>query len=269
MTDLDKFIDKTYKELEQRIKEQESEFMAMFMDEYLGDFAIDDMRIKNTSINISKVGQIERQFDEAYDEFILPFLLWYGKKLVDGAEMAADYFKQQGENITKKDTAYVSAMIGLNGNKIVKGGYLWNLGRMTELRTNLQSMVMSAVVSGSKFNKFMANIKPVFKSTKKERSSLSKYYMKFAYNAVMQVINGTSYNLAKKFGYTHFVYTGGLIEKSRAFCRERDGNTYSIEEGQSWNNLDWNGKIEGVDFFVQIAGHNCRHHLQFIKQETN
>lgn len=263
------FIESAYRELEQRVKAQESEFLAKFVDEYLGDFAIDDLSVKNTSINISKVSQIEKQFDEAYDEFILPFLIWFGNKLIEAGEISADYFRNQGETVDKKDTAFIATMIGLKGNKLVKGGYLFNLGQMSEIRTSLQTLIMSAVVSGQKFNKLMSSIKPIFKSTKSEKSLLAKYYGKYAYQSIMQVLNGTSYRLAKQYGYTHFRYVGGLIEKSRSFCRERDGNVYSIEQGKEWNNLSWNGKIDGIDFFVQTGGWNCAHHLEFIKQSDN
>ena len=96
MTDTDKWIDSTYKELESRIKDQEDSFIDMFIGEYLDDFYINDTELKNTSGNYDKVNQVNRKFDEAYDIFILPFLLWYGNKLIEAGQISLDYFKSIG-----------------------------------------------------------------------------------------------------------------------------------------------------------------------------
>jgi len=66
---------------------------------------------------------------------------------------------------------------------------------------------------------------------------------------------------------TKFRYAGNLVEKSRDFCIERAGNIYTIEQGKSWNSLDWAGKMVGVDFFIQIGGYFCRHHLEWINDK--
>ena len=184
----------------------------------------------------------------------LHFLVWYGNKLIEAGNISLEYFKSIGIAATSKDIAYLSKMIGLSGKTITKGSPLWNLGKMGEMRQRMQDLVMNAVSSGQKYNVLVRNIRPLLKSSKAKRSALSKYYLKYAYNPIMQALNGTSYHLAQKYGLTEFVYAGGLVEKSRHFCIERNGNKYSIEEGKSWNNLDWRGKIDGVDFFIQLGG---------------
>lgn len=269
MTDTDKWIDSTYKELESRIKDQEDSFIDMFIGEYLNDFYINDTELKNTSGNYDKVNQVNRKFDEAYDIFIIPFLLWYGNKLIEAGQISLDYFKSIGINATSADISYLSKMIGLNGNNIIKGSFLYNLGKMGEIRQRLQDMLLNAVSSGQKFNLLLRNIKPVFKSTKQTRSGLAKYYLKYAYNPVMQTLNGVSYKLAKQYGVTNFKYAGGLVEHSRQFCIDRAGETFTIEQGKSWNELEWSGKIKGVDFFVQVGGTNCKHFIEWIKETNN
>ena len=267
MTETDRFIDETYKELEKKIKEQETLFLDMFLTEYLSELFIDDTTIKPTSGNYAKVNEINDRFDEAFEIFLTPFLLWYGKKLLESRDMAFGYFAKQGVNVVNDSTTIAKAL-GIGKNKIIKDSFLWNMGMMGELRQRVQDMVMNAIASSQKFSVLVSNIKPLFKSTNKQRSALSKYYLKYAYNPIMNIMSRTSYALAQKYGYTHFEYVGGLVEKSRAFCIEREGKTFTMEEGKSWNDLDWSGKIDGLDFFVQIGGTNCIHHLEF-KQLTD
>lgn len=270
MTPTDKWIDATYKELEKKINEQEDDFLNMFLDDYFSDFYVDDTRIKNSSGNYAKINEINKRFDDAYDEFILAFLLWYASKLLEAGSISLNYFKSIGVKATIDDIAYISKMIGVKGKTILPNSFLWNLGKMGEIRQKLQEKVMNAVSSSQKFNVFMRDVKPVFKSTKKKRSLLSKYYLKYAYQPIMQTLNGASYHLAKKYGMTKFKYAGELVEKSRSFCIHRKNKVFTIEEGNSWNQINWNGKIEGLDFFVQVGGWNCLDHLEYLsKSEEN
>ncbi len=268
MTETDKWIESTYKQLDKKVKEQEDEFLAMFVGEYLSEFYIDDTTLKNTSGNYEKVNQVNAKFDEAYDAFIVPFLLWYGNKLIEAGQVSLNYFKSIGINANSKDVDYLAKMIGLNGKSIVKGSFLWNLGKMGEMRQRLQEMLLQAVSSSQKFSQLVRNVKPLFKSTSKQRSALSTYFLKYAYQPIMQSLNGTSYHLAKKYGLTKFKYAGDLVEKSRSFCIHRKNRIFTIEEAQSWNQLEWKGKMKGVDFFIQVGGWNCLDHLDWINNET-
>lgn len=161
MTDTDKWIETTYKELEQKIKEQEDEFLDLFLSTYLADFYIDDTTIKNTVGNYNKVNQLNDKFDEAYKEFIIPFLLWYGAKLLEARELAQEYFTEQGYDVSKNNDTMAKA-IGLVGGKIVKDSFLWNLGMMGEVRQRLQEMVLQAVTSSQKYSVLVRNMKPFY-----------------------------------------------------------------------------------------------------------
>lgn len=269
MNNIDKWLDNTYKELEQMIAEQEDEFVDLFIGEYLTTFYVDDQQLKDTVGNYIKANEINKRFDDAYDVFIIPFLIWYGNKLLESGKLAVDYFNSIGINATMKDISYLSKRIGIDGKNIIKGSFLWNLGQFGEIRQRMQEAVINAVASTQKLNVAIRNIKPLFKSTKADRSLLAKYYLKYAYTPIMQTLNGVSYKLAKQYGLTRFRYSGGLMEKSRDFCIERDGNIYTIEDGKKWNELEWRGKIQGVDFFIQIGGFFCRHFLEWLKDEDN
>jgi len=67
---------------------------------------------------------------------------------------------------------------------------------------------------------------------------------------------------AEELDITHFLYSGGLIETSREFCRERDGNIYTMEEIQRWDN------DQGLPADIYLGGYNCRHELLPIDKAT-
>ena len=66
----------------------------------------------------------------------------------------------------------------------------------------------------------------------------------------------------------YFIYQGGEINTTRDFCEERNGNVYTREEGEEWNELVWEGKNTDVNNVLLTAGgYNCRHYFDCISYE--
>jgi len=63
------------------------------------------------------------------------------------------------------------------------------------------------------------------------------------------------------------LYAGTEIKTSRDFCKKRNGIIYSREVIESWNPLQWEGKIPGTDVKETLGGYRCRHHLSWLSAE--
>lgn len=78
-------------------------------------------------------------------------------------------------------------------------------------------------------------------------------------DAVMQFDGAFIKGQAKRKNIKYFRYEGGLIDTSRDWCMEHQGQVYSEDEiYQLWASSDWPGKIQG-DPFVVRGGYNCNH----------
>lgn len=77
----------------------------------------------------------------------------------------------------------------------------------------------------------------------------------------------TSGQYATQLQLNYFIYNGGEIKTTRDFCEQRNGNTYTREEGLEWNALDWQGKKPGHNVLNDAGGYNCRHYLDWISYE--
>jgi len=67
---------------------------------------------------------------------------------------------------------------------------------------------------------------------------------------------------AKELGLVWYRYIGGVIQTTREFCEERDGEYYHEDEIAEWADEDWDGKIDGTNaenIFSYCGGWNCRH----------
>jgi len=151
--------------------------------------------------------------------------------------------------------------------KVVKGGYLANLGRMSALRSRFHDYIIKAISSGQKLNMFLRDAKPLFVSTEKKRSAFSSYYMKFAYDSVQQAMNSIALYIADKRGLNRFEYRGGLVKDSRLFCKEHAGGIYTRADAKRFNEMKWAGKIPDVDFLIACGGYNCMHSINWLPNE--
>ena len=65
----------------------------------------------------------------------------------------------------------------------------------------------------------------------------------------------------------HYIYTGGIIDNSRQFCRERNRRVFTTKEIMNWENLTWQGKSSPYEPFRDCGGFRCRHRLMPISKE--
>ena len=113
---------------------------------------------------------------------------------------------------------------------------------LKDLRTNLEGYVLDGKVS-------------------------EKYFARWSGDIYSQYQRAAANEIRKELKLKHAVYAGGLIETSRPFCQERNGNTYTEDEIAEWENEDFEGKSDPYDPFIDCGGYNCRHRLDWISEE--
>lgn len=77
--------------------------------------------------------------------------------------------------------------------------------------------------------------------------------------------------IAENLGLEWYLYTGGLIDTTRPFCKSRNGKYFHKTEVESWANLTWNGKMPNTDsstIFLTRGGYNCQHSLLPVSESV-
>jgi hypothetical protein len=210
----------------------------------------------------TQIAVFQAHMDKFFQEHGIEYLAFLSGALTALLKEAARQFEDDGAEY--KDVAFIKEMYGIKGDKVMssRNGQptaLYALVAMAVIRQDIINKLQGAMVGDTRMPDFRGAV---------EKSVSRKYHDFFEVNATSILFN--SYNaatrhFAKKYGYKRFVYEGGLIKDSRDFCIERDGLTFHDYQGEAWNDLEWKGKMQGVDFFVQIGGHNCRHWLVWLK----
>jgi hypothetical protein len=85
--------------------------------------------------------------------------------------------------------------------------------------------------------------------------------------------------VADQLGLDYYLFTGGLIETTRCFCRERNGKYFHRKEVEAWGrkeklgkcktNKGWAGMMAGTNektIFITRGGYNCQHALLAVSE---
>lgn len=228
------------------------------------DFFLDTLETENGVVvrDAAKLSEFQNKMDDFFNAQGVAMIAWFVKAIDDLLKNAALQFKEDGAKY--EDVAWIRDMFGIKGDTVSRkrNGQLtplYALLTMAVIRLDVVQKMQGAMVGDTNLKELRSAV---------HKGVGRKFHDFYEVNAVAVLFN--SYNAATKFfakeyGYTKFRYEGGLIADSRDFCIERDGQEFWMEEGERWNELEWKGKIPGVDFFVQIGGFQCRHWLVYIK----
>lgn len=241
---------------------RESEKLRGKLLQALEDF-ISELDTKGGMVHANEddVVALQTMFDDFYKKHTRPFIALLAYKITKALRAAVDEF-----DADVADVRTIEKRLGIEDGKVKsqidgKSTVLYSMAMMGAIRTDLSNMFVSSLGGGvaqKDMKKHMA-----MRASRRYHDFFDTYVL----SSLMQSYSAARIKFAKQQGYNKFLYVGGLVDESRDFCIERAGHEFTIEEGESWNDMWWKGKIEGVDFFVQIGGYNCGHYLEFIKDE--
>lgn len=250
-------LKKIHDDLALRIKKHR-EALEEMIDDYISDMDTEDAIIKGDAKEVLRLQGVMQDF---FDRHTIPFLAFLALSIRKVLKVSQNNF-----NGNFSDVAHLEKALGIKNGKIVRAidgkvTVLYAIGEMKVLENDMVLFVNNALNGEVLRRDLKKNLHRII--SRKYHDFVEIY----AIGALMQTYNAAQYTFAKKGGYDKFVYEGGLIEESRDFCVERDGQEFWDYQGEEWDKIWWKGKIEGVPFFIQVGGYNCRHHLEWFKSD--
>jgi len=225
---------------------------------------VDDLETENRVIveDVARISEYQDIMDDFFKREMTPFLAFLAMKIREALRLAQSNFEDDGAEYD--DIQHIEEALGIEGGKIKKYRdgkmtILYALGSLKVLENDVITLLHSAT------NGQVAKLDLKRAITRTASRKFHDFFETYVFGAVWQSFNTAQRIYAGKFKYEKFLYAGGIIEESRDFCVERAGNEFTFDQGLEWNEMDWRGKIPGVDFFVQCGGYNCLHHLEWRK----
>ncbi len=175
--------------------------------------------------------------------------------------------KEQKAFIRK--TIYKNLGIKLDGT-LVRNGFMNGIFKDSSLKSTLFKFVFSEMTKGVGYESLRKNLKTFIEGNDKKVGAFKAFYKTFSYDVYSHTnaYNGALY--AEQLGLKHFIYNGGIIKGSRAFCIEKNGKVFSTEEAEKWKDdpkLTAITDKESYNWKMDRGGYNCRHSIDYIPLE--
>lgn len=140
----------------------------------------------------------------------------------------------------------------------------------------VQSVLQSAVSSNASLKDTVANLTDVIIGNKDKVGALERYSGTIAYDSFANADRAYTTLLGNETGAEWFLYAGGAIKSTRAFCSDRAGQYFHRKEIEAWGDgrvtigitrptetsAQWQGKnpnTNSATIFVYAGGYNCQH----------
>jgi hypothetical protein len=140
------------------------------------------------------------------------------------------------------------------------------------LRDGLQSQVIEPlsqilnqnVNSGGKFAGFLEQVRNYILGNDQVEGRAMSYTRTYLRDSLFTYSRTYQQAITSDLGLTYYLYSGGVIDKSRPFCEERAGKYFSHKEIEAMASLEWAGKKQGTtesSIFLFAGGWNCGHQI--------
>lgn len=178
----------------------------------------------------------------------------------------ADQIKTQVDDFMHK-------RIGLDGEKLVQGGFLDTFVHDNTLRDYLKQYTFKATTGGAPFKTFLKGLRMLVEGTPQTDSMLRKHYKTFAFDTYSQYDGALGNQWRQKLNLRAARYAGNLIDTSRDFCIKHKGKVFTIEEMELWvEDPDLprtkaerdSGTIVGYVPWIDKGRWNCRHQVNWL-----
>ena len=137
-------------------------------------------------------------------------------------------------------------------------------GLAAQVKIPLNQILSQNINTGGSFSGMLQQVQTFVKGDETIQGRVLSYSRGIVKDALFQYARAYQNSVTVDLKLEWFRYVGGLIDTSRPFCIERNGNFYVQKEVESWANLEWKGKnslTTESSIFVLAGGHQCNHQL--------
>jgi hypothetical protein len=276
------FIDASRDKLEKSVIKLQGQLLSDIISNLIPELDIKDGMIQDNVKNyrlLSVLDKTYRDFQVVSNKIVLSQIVNTTAKIADLSQnyfsvMLSGNLPERFGQIVDKTNKLINLKIGLDGGKLQRGGFLQSFFDSNTIGTDLKQMTSKAVTSNMNMKDYVKILQDKITGTKDSTGLYERQCQRYAYDLYQQYDAAYNLTIGNEFGFTYFIYQGGLVKDSRAFCVEHNNKVYSIEETDSW--ATWRdpntGEVPsylgypGYDPLIDRGGYNCRHALGWIDE---
>lgn len=142
--------------------------------------------------------------------------------------------------------------------------YVLQDGLQSQVINPLSQILNQNVNSGGQFAGFQQQVRDYILGNDQVEGRALSYTRTYLRDTMFTYSRTYQQSITNDLGLEYYLYSGGLIDKSRPFCIHRAGKHYSHKEIESWASEEWAGKKQGTtesSIFLFAGGWNCGHSI--------
>lgn len=289
------FIDLHRDKLEKSIIKLQSELLDQVIAEIVPSLDIKDGIIQDSKHNyrvLSELDKVYDQFESLSTQIIASHI---NTATVGILDLGRNYFAvtltddigARFDKVISATASKMNARIGIEGGKIVRGGFLESVLKDTTVRNQVKNYISKSITGQVDSKDFLKGLTKMVHGDGGP-GALEKQYQRYTYDLYQQYDRAYNNSLADEFDMNYFIYQGGLIDDSRDFCAAHNAKVWSREEAAEWP--EWTPskgeypagyivkqkdiyavpsylKVDGYDPLVDFGGPRCRHGIGWISDE--
>jgi hypothetical protein len=154
--------------------------------------------------------------------------------------------------------------------------YVLQDGLQSQVINPLSQILNQNVNSGGRFDGFLQQVRDYVLGNDKVEGRAMSYTRTYLRDSLFTYSRTFQQSITNDLGLEYYLYSGGLIDKSRPFCIEHSGKFYHHKEIEAWAAQEWAGKKQGTtesSIFLFAGGWNCSHeiipvHVSIVPKEV-
>ncbi len=221
--------------------------------------------------NIRRVQTGVERFRFWFQLRLWDFGQWIANRFLSLFGLNVSYFKTIKKESSIYDNARKLILLrwgwDVEKNEIVPGGFLANAFNVQSVAESVGQRIMAGLSGGMDLKTFTKTFKQDFVTNPQGNGVIVKQFERAAFDSFQTFDRTVQNQIGQELELGYALYSGTEIKTSRAFCKARNGIIYSRALIDSWNSLNWDGKIPGADVKEVLGGFRCRHHLSWLSSE--
>jgi hypothetical protein len=273
------FSDESQTALMKRVSALQAGLWSELLEKVISELETNaDGRILFNSANVQKVGRASviwatyrKQTGGLTDWIVNQLLKLFGLNTAYAREVGklSDTIETRARKLLLENLGY-----DLDKKEIIKDSWLHGITAQEEIKQRIVGRLSAALQSGMGLKEFRETFKNDFLDTKTGLGYASRYFNQKTGDLFMKFDRSVQQVYSQELKLNYRIYSGTLMEPvkgktkgTRPFCRQRLNNIYSTTEIEKWRNLEFAGRVDPYDPFIDCGSVNCRHNWSVISDE--
>lgn len=218
--------------------------------------------IKQSAGNRSILRSAQKQFDETINNSAYQSAVESHLSVIPKVDALNEAYFEAISSAFKPNRQFIAS---LQANTIETiNQYILQDGVAAQVKIPLNEILNQNINSGGQFSGMLKQLRTFIEGAPDVDGRLVSYSRVILKDTLFQYARAYQQSVTADLKLEWYLYSGGLIDKSREFCIERAGKYFHQKEIEAWATLEWAGKNKLTttsSIFIYCGGHACLHEL--------